>query len=128
MSSDADQKRDIEAAFQQADSARYAALGATAEARDMAARAAAARDSAGSGNLDEASNEALDAALATDRAARACAHAVNEAIAAYNVVTVPALAAIVAEVGRLLAESFEAARVATQAYRDIAGAAPTDET
>ena len=128
MTDDADREREIQAAFQQAHSARYAALGAATEARDMAASAAAARDSADPSNLDEANSEALAAATSTDRAARACAHAVGEVVAAYSVVAVPELAAIVAEVGRLLTESFEAAGAATQAYYDTPGHAPPDES
>ena len=93
----------------------------------MAANALAARDSAGPGNLDDANRNALAAASATDRAARACAYAVHEAVEAYSVVTVPDLAAIVAEAGKLLSDSFEAAQAATQAYWDIPGAVPAED-
>ena len=128
MADDADRTREAQDAFRRANSARYAARGAMVDAREMAQEAVAARDSADPNDPDEANIKALDAVMSADRAAHACAYAVAEAVAAYGVVAVPELAAIVAEAGRLLADSFDAARTATQAYYDIPGTAPVDES
>lgn len=126
MAGDADRTREVQDAFRRANGARYAARGATVDAHEMAQEAVAARDSADPNDPGEANTKALDAVMSADRAARA--YAVAEAVAAYSVAAGPELAAIVAETGRLLADSFDAVRTATQAYYDIPGIAPVDES